>query len=553
MLRLHPGWLDYTLLAIYFVVVLGIGVVARRAVGTSADFLLAGRSLPAWVTGLAFVAANLGATETIGMAANGAQYGVATVHYYWIGAIPAMVFLGVVMMPFYYRSKVRSVPEFLRLRYNDSTHKLNAGVFAVASVLIAGVNLYALAIVLQALLGLPLWAGIVASAGVVLIYIGAGGLGSAIYGEVLQFFIILAGLIPLTVVAVRSVGGFSELGRRVSASALGPDGLHAWRGTGVGHVSNPIGANWIGVVLGLGFVLSFGYWTTNFAEVQRALSAKDRSAGQRTPLIAAFPKLLIPAVTVIPGLVALVLIPNFGDTGAGGLEYNDAIPALMGRLLPEGVLGVAVTGLFASFMAGVAANVSSLNTVVTYDLLQPYVRPGRSDGYYLTAGRVVTIVGVLIAIGTAFLAASFENIMTYLQSLFGIFNAPIFATFVLGMFWRRTTGGGGFWGLATGVTAGTAVFAGYKFGLLDFGSDIEATFYQAGAAFLVDAVVTVAVSLASRPPERVRLAGIVYGVPGDDGVVPTIRQPREAVWWRRPVVLGAGALVIAGVLNVIFA
>ena len=493
MLRLDPGWLDYVLLALYFVVVLGIGVVARRAVGTSADFLLAGRSLPAWVTGLAFVAANLGATEIIGMAANGAQYGVATVHYYWIGAIPAMVFLGIVMMPFYYRSKVRSVPEFLRLRFGNYTHVLNAVVFAVASVLIAGVNLYALAIVLNALLGLPTFAGIVASAAVVLVYIGFGGLGSAIYGEVLQFFVILAGLVPLTVVAVRSIGGFAELGRRVEASTLGEGGLHAWQGTGIGDVTNPVGANWIGIVLGLGFVLSFGYWTTNFAEIQRALSAKDRSASQRTPLIAAFPKILIPAVTIIPGLVALVAIPNFGNSDAGGLEYNDAIPALMGQLLPEGVLGVALTGLFASFMAGVAANVSSLNTVVTYDLIQPYLARGRSDRYYLGVGRLVTVGGVVLAIFTALLASGFENIMTYLQTLFGIFNAPIFATFILGMFWKRMTGWGGFTGLAAGVLAGTAVFVLAQAGVLSFGSDIEVTFYQAGAAFVVDAVVTVAV------------------------------------------------------------
>ena len=553
MLRLNPGWLDYTLLALYFVVVLGIGVVARRAVGTSADFLLAGRSLPAWVTGLAFVAANLGATEIIGMAANGAQYGVATVHYYWIGAIPAMVFLGIVMMPFYYRSKVRSVPEFLRLRFGNYTHVLNAVVFAVASVLIAGVNLYALAIVLNALLGWPQFLGIVVSAAVVLVYIGFGGLGSAIYGEVLQFFVILAGLIPLAVVAVRSVGGFGELTRRVEASTLGEGGLHAWQGTGVGDVTNPIGANWIGIVLGLGFVLSFGYWTTNFAEIQRALSAKDRSASQRTPLIAAFPKLFIPAVTIIPGLVALIAIPNFGNSDSGGLEYNDAIPALMGQLLPEGVLGIAITGLFASFMAGVAANVSSLNTVVTYDLIQPYLAKDRSDRYYLNAGRLVTVGGVIIAIFTALLASSFNNIMTYLQSLFGIFNAPIFATFILGMFWKRTTGWGGFAGLASGVVAGTAIFIGAQSGALTFGSDIEVTFYQAGAAFFVDLIVTVIVSLATAKPEPERLAGIVYGVPGADGVVPTLRQPKEKVWYRKPVLLGSVALVLTVVLNILFA
>jgi SSS family solute:Na+ symporter len=306
-------------------------------------------------------------------------------------------------------------------------------------------------------------------------------------------------------------------------------------------------------VLGLGVVLAVGYWTTNFAEIQRALSAKDRSASQRTPLIAAFPKIFIPAVTIIPGLVALVAIPNFGNESAGGLEYNDAIPALIGQLLPEGVLGIALTGLFASFMAGVAANVSSLNTVVTYDLLQPYLAKGRSDRYYLTAGRWVTVVGVVIAIFTALLASSFNNIMTYLQSLFGIFNAPIFATFILGMFWKRTTGWGGFSGLLTGVLAGTVVFVLAEGGVVDFGSGIAVSFYQAGAAFIVDVVVTVLVSLATTRPEPERLAGIVYGVPGADGVVPTLRQPRERVWYRKPVLLGAVALVITVVLNVLFA
>jgi SSS family solute:Na+ symporter len=407
--------------------------------------------------------------------------------------------------------------------------------------------------VLNALLGLPQIWGIVLSAAVVLVYIGFGGLGSAIYGEVLQFFVILAGLIPLAIVAVRHVGGFHALADKVTQSALGPGGLHAWQGTGVGDVTNPIGANWVSIVLGLGFVLSFGYWTTNFAEIQRALSAKDRSASQRTPLIAAFPKIFIPAVTIIPGLVALVAIPNFGNSDNGGLEYNDAIPALIGQLLPEGVLGIALTGLFASFMAGVAANVSSLNTVVTYDLLQPYLAKGRSDRYYLTAGRWVTVVGVVIAIFTALLASSFNNIMTYLQSLFGIFNAPIFATFILGMFWKRTTGWGGFSGLFTGVIAGTAVFVLAEAGVVDFGSGIATSFYQAGAAFIVDIVVTVVVSLATARPEPERLAGIVYGVPGADGVVPTLRQPKERVWYRKPVLLGSVALAITVVLNIIFA
>ncbi|SHG98670.1 solute:Na+ symporter, SSS family [Jatrophihabitans endophyticus] len=550
MLRLHPSVLDIVLLVIYFVAILGIGLAARRSVGTSADFLLAGRALPAWVTGLAFVSANLGATEILGMAANGAQYGVATVHYYWIGAVPAMVFLGIVMMPFYFRSKVRSVPEFLKVRFNNQTHVLNAVVFAVSAVLIAGVNLYALAIVLQSLLGVNLYVGIVVSAAFVLVYIGAGGLSSAIYGEVLQFFVILAGLIPLTIAAVVHVGGFADLGSKVITAFKGNDtALHAWAGTGVGvDQQNPIGANFIGIVLGLGFVLSFGYWTTNFAEVQRALSAKDESAGRRTPLIAAYPKLLIPAVTIIPGLVAVALDPKFG-TGGDHLTYNDAIPHLMGDLLPSGVLGIAITGLFASFMAGVAANVSSLNTVVTYDILEPYVAKGRSDRYYLHAGRLVTVAGIVIAVFTAVLASHFNNIMTYLQSLFSIFNAPIFATFILGMFWKKTSAWGGFAGLFAGVVSGAITFLLFQTDVFSAASGIYETFIQAGVAFAVDIVVTLVVTAVTPRPDPATLGDIVYsrhhGRTAEKG-------PREP-WWRRPVLLGGGALAIGLVLNILFA
>ncbi|MGW7595109.1 sodium:solute symporter family transporter, partial [Streptomyces rubiginosohelvolus] len=376
-LRLPTNALDYTILILYFAVVLGVGFAARASVKTSLDFFLSGRSLPAWVTGLAFVAANLGALEILGMAANGAQYGVYTVHWYWVGAIPAMVFLGLVMMPFYYGSKVRSVPEFLLHRYGPSSHLLSSIIFSVASVLIAGVNLYAMAIVVEALLGWPQWVAIVVAGLFVLAYITLGGLSSAIYNEVLQFFVILAALIPLTVVGLRRIGGFGGLKDSLTDSH-GPHFVSAWGGTGIGS-SNPLGANWLTIVLGLGFCLSFGYWTTNFAEVQRALSAKNLSAAQRTPLIAAFPKMFIPLIVVVPGLIALVMEPDIGSK-TSGLQYNDAIPLLMSELLPNGVLGLAVTGLLAAFMAGMAANVSSFNTVFTNDIWRAYVRKGRPGG-----------------------------------------------------------------------------------------------------------------------------------------------------------------------------
>ncbi|MGW5559942.1 sodium:solute symporter family protein [Micromonospora sp. NPDC003944] len=544
-LRLNMNGLDYLILALYFVTVLGVGFAARRAIRTSVDFFLSGRSLPAWVTGLAFVSANLGALEIIGMAANGAQYGVMTVHYYWIGAVPAMVFLGIVMMPFYYGSKVRSVPEYLRLRFNRPTHLLNALSFAVAQVLIAGVNLYALALVMQALLGWPLWTAIVVGAAIVLAYITIGGLSGAIYNEVLQFFVILAGLIPVTVIGLVKVGGWNGLMDAVSDSKLGEAGLHAWQDTG--STANPLGAHWIGIVFGLGFVLSFGYWTTNFAEVQRALSAKNMSAARRTPIIAAYPKLFIPLVTVIPGLVALVTVKGLGAE-SGDLQYNNAIPLLMRDLLPNGVLGVAVTGLLASFMAGMAANVSGFNTVFTYDIWQAYIRRDRSDEYYLRVGRWATVAAVVIGIGTAFIAAGFSNIMNYIQALFSVFNAPLFATFIIGMFWKRMTALAGFWSLLLGTLVSLSLYLLYKGGVIHFNSDLEESFWGAGLAFVTAVVVAAIITPLTAPKRDEELRGLVYGIGGVDLKGDVLAG--DAVWYRSPVLLGLIAVALAALFYI---
>ena len=557
-LRLDVNAFDYVILAIYFALVIAIGVFARRAVATSEDFLLSGRSLPAWVTGLAFISANLGAIEILGMAANGAQYGLSTVHFYWIGAVPAMVFLGLVMMPFYYGSRVRSVPEYLLRRFNPAAHVFNALTFAAASVLTAGVNLYALALVINALIGWPIWLSILVSAVFVLAYITLGGLSGAIYNEVLQFFVILAGLIPVVVIGLHSVGGWSGLQHRVASSPLGPHSFSTWRGTEVGHWTNPLG-DWIGIVMGLGFVLSFGYWTTNFTEVQRALSAKDLSAAQRTPLIGAFPKIFIPILTIIPGLLALVLIPHLGT---GKLTYNDAIPLLMNKFLPNGTLGVALAGLLAAFMAGMAANVSSFNTVFTYDLWQDYVRKGRSDRYYLQVGRLATVGGILVSVGTAFIASGYSNIQNYIQLLFSYFNAPLFATFIIAMFWKRTSAWSGVWGLAAGTIGAAAMhFLAYHIGYFYPHQVLDPThktinaqmqnFYGAIAAFVIDAVVTVAVTLATRPTPREQLAGLVWGVP-DPAAPASARSAARPAWWESPKVLGFTALGIVAVLSVIF-
>ncbi len=552
--------LDYSILAIYFTIVIAIGVLAKRAIATSEDFFLSGRSLPAWVTGLAFISANLGAIEILGMAANGAQYGVATVHFYWIGAVPAMVFLGLVMMPFYYGSRVHSVPEYLRRRFDRNAHLFNALTFAASAVLIAGVNLYALALVIRGLLGWPLWIAIVVGAGFVLVYITLGGLSGAIYNEVLQFFVIIAGLVPIVVVGLHVVGGYSGLKDKVGETKIGSAAFDQWGGVGVGGWTNPLG-DWIGIVFGLGFVLSFGYWTTNFAEVQRALSAKDLSAAQRTPLIGAIPKIFIPGLTIIPGLIALVLVNNIGGTGKGDATFNDAIPQLMDQLLPNGVLGIALTGLLAAFMAGMAANVSSFNTVWTYDVWRPYVVKDKPDAYYLLVGRVVTVIGIFIGVGTAFIAAGYNNIMNYIQLLFSYFNAPLFATFIIAMFWKRTSPKSGVYGLAAGTLAAAVMhFASFRIGYFYPGGDVlahdkinaqMANFYGAIAAFVVDAIVTVAVTLVTPPKSREELAGLVYGIPDPAAPDPAIAR-RSRKWWESPALLGFSALGMTAALSLIF-
>ncbi|MER6182357.1 sodium:solute symporter family protein [Streptomyces sp. NPDC001652] len=547
-LRLPTNWLDYTILGIYFVVVLGIGFAARRSVKTSLDFFLSGRSLPAWITGLAFISANLAATEILGMAANSAQYGVYTVHWYWIGAIPAMVFLGLVMMPFYYSSKVRSVPEMLLLRFDKWAHLLSSALFAFAAILISGVNLYALAIVVEALLGWPQWVAIVVAGAFVLAYITLGGLSSAIYNEVLQFFVILAALIPIVVLGLKKVGGWGGLTDKLTAEH-GADFTTAWGGTGIGS-DNPLGANWLTIVLGLGFVLSFGYWTTNFAEVQRALSAKNLSAAQRTPLIAAYPKIFIVFLVMIPGLTAAALIPGFG-TPESGYQYNDAIPYLMEQLLPNGVLGIAVTGLLAAFMAGMAANVSSFNTVFTNDIWARYVEKGREDGYYVRFGRLITVIGVVASVGTAFLASSFSNIMSYLQTLFSFFNVPMFVVFIVGMFWKRASAKSGFWGLLAGTVAAMVnYFWIYKQGIIDIPSDQGANFVSAIVGFVAGAVVMVAVSLFTAPKPAAELQGLVYGT-RSPGMSEAPAEGDDA-WYRRPALLGWGAVILAAACYIPF-
>jgi len=534
-LSLDLSPVDLLLMLIYFSFVLGIGFALKRVVKSSLDFFLSGRSLPAWVTGIGFISANIGAVELLGQSASGAQYGAAMVHYFWVGAIPAMVFLGIVMMPFYYGSKVRSVPEYLRLRFDPKAHLINAITFVVGSMLIAGVNLYALSIVLEALLGIPLIFAIILAAVFVLSYILLGGLTSAIYNEVMQFFVVLIGMVPLTIIAIKETGGLSQLFDKLTAEH-GQSFVEPWTGTSVGG-SSPVG-DWIGIILGLAFCLSFGYWTTNFAEVQRAMAAKDGNSARLTPIIGAYPKAFVPLITILPGMAALILLPGIGSADSG-LEYNDAIPALMDKYLPPGVLGVAVTGLLAAFMAGMAANVSSFNAVFTYDLWQDYIRPGRPDHYYLVVGRWVTVGGVAVAVLTALIASGFSNISNYLQTLFSFFNVPLFCAFIIGMFWRRASRSAGFWGILAGTVTSIIVYALYKTDVLQFRSDLHETMWGSIAAFAAGAVAMVLASMREQRKTDEELHGLVYGMEIRDA-----SDIARHAWYRSPVVLGIGVLVL---------
>ncbi|MGW1739204.1 sodium:solute symporter family protein [Nocardia sp. NPDC001965] len=555
-LRLDAQPVDYAIVALYFVFVIGIGLLARQRVSSSMDFFLSGRSLPAWVTGLAFISANLGAVEIMGMSANGAEYGFPAFHYFWIGAVPAMLFLGVVMMPFYYGSKVRSVPEFMRRRFGTGAHLVNALSFAVAQVLIAGVNLYLLGTIVNVLLGWPLWVSVIVAAVIVLSYITLGGLSAAIYNEVLQFFVIVAALLPLTLIGLHRVGGWSGLQDKVAASPGGAEQLDSWPGNALSGFANDF-LSILGIVFGLGFVLSFGYWTTNFVEVQRALATHSIAAARRTPIIGAFPKIFIPLIVIIPGMISAVLVPQMAHYKAAvtanpdvesDVTYNQALLYLMKDVLPNGLLGVGLAGLLAAFMAGMAANVSAFNTVFSIDLWQQYVVKDKSDGYYLRVGRLATVGATIAAIFTAFIAGGFSNIMDYLQTLFSFFNAPLFATFILGMFWKRMTPTAGWTGLVSGTAVAVFIFVLNETEVISL-SGQGVSFVAAGAAFVLDILVSVAVTLVTAPKPAAELVGLVYSETPRE-----LRTDPEAAtlpWYQRPVLLAGIALVLVIVLNIV--
>jgi SSS family solute:Na+ symporter len=565
---MHLSVVDWSIMIVYFLFVLGIGFLLRRSIKTSSDFFLSGRSIPAWVAGLAFMSANLGAQEVIGMAASGAKYGLATSHFYWVGAIPAMVFLAVFMMPFYYGSRARSVPEYLRLRFDEKTRGFNALSFTFMTVMSSGISMYAMGLLLNLLLGWNFSVSMWVCALIVLAYIFLGGLTSAIYNEVLQFFLIVFGFLPLVLLGLRDVGGWSGLQAglvRVATSQGYAPGAwsEAWRFMG-STSSNPMGIEWFGMVMGLGFVLSFGYWCTDFLIVQRAMAAESMSAARRTPLIATLPKMLFPFLVIVPGMIAIALTKGAGSSGFvipskpdGTLNFDLVIPVMLGHYFPNGLLGLGLTALIASFMSGMAGNVTAFNTVWTNDIYHPYIRRNASDAHYLWMGRLATVVGVVLSLLAAYLVAQFNNIMDVLQLVFAFINAPLFATFLLGMFWKRANGHGAFAGLvagtlAAGVHQGLTLPAhavvGIKGGWLGlvhrYPSEMAQNFWTAIFAWSVCFLVTIIVSLASNAP-RTDLVGLVYS-----------ETPRELVeneyWYRRPAVLGVLAMTAVVVLNILF-
>jgi solute:Na+ symporter, SSS family len=573
-LTTHLGLIDYTILIVYLVFVLGIGYALKRFMRSSSDFLTSGRSIPAWITGLAFISTNLGALEVMGMAASGAKYGIATCHFYWIGAIPAMVFLGLFMMPFYYGSRARSVPEYLKLRFDEKTRGFNAFAFAIMTIFASGASMYAMALLMEIMLGWNFHFSILMSAIIVLIYTYLGGLTSAIYNEVLQFFLIVAGFIPLVFLSMKDVGGWEGMKERLQSVATG-QGLPAdtwfrcWAYTGTA-AENPMGVSWIGIAMGLGFVLSFGYWCTNFLVVQRAMAADSMSAARRTPLIGAVPKMFIPILVILPGMIAMALNFQAGQSGAFSLpleegkstiNFNQTIPYMLVHYLPQGVLGLGITALIASFMSGMAGNVTAFNTVWTYDIYQSYIAPNKSDNHYLWMGRMATIFGTVVSMGAAYVAAQFNNIMDFLQLIFSFVNAPLFATLALGMFWKRTNAKAAFTGLVTGTAVAlihfgltapkgaTTLLKGAWLGVKinEYPSEMALNFWTAIVAFIVCFVVTIVVSLATqRDKKDDDLKGLVYSL------TPHVAKDESLSWYERPWVLGVFVLAVSIALNILF-
>ncbi len=549
--------IDWLIIVLYFAFILGIGFYLRRFTNTGKEFFEAGRRNSSWVAGLAFLSANLGALEILGWTGGTMKYGMFVSHFYWVGAIPAMLFLGLYMMPFYYSSKISSVPGYLSLRFDERSRLLNAITFAVMTLLMSGINLYLMALVLRTILGWDWHVSMWVSAAAVGSYIALGGLLSAIFTEIVQFFLIWFGLFLVAILGVVELGGLSNV-----FAGLAPEMGRLWATT-ADPSQNAMGVTFVGIVMGLGWVLSFGYWTTDFLIVQRAFSAKDLRSAQMTPVVASFFKMALPFIIVVSGLVAFRLAqsPTSGFSllphPSTGEMWNDtALPMLIARYYPSGLVGLGITALLAGFMAGQAGNVSAFNTVWTYDIYRVLIKRDASDEHLVMVGRVTTIIGIVLSVATAYVAMHFNTIMDYIQAIFSWVNAPLFATMLLGMFWKRTTAAGAFWGLLCGMVSSFAIFMGFKLGLfspavakaLTFSespSEMSRNLWQASWAWIVCFVSTIAISLFTKPKPDSELIGLVKGLtpPG---------STEQVSWFRRPQVWAGASLLALVALNVYF-
>jgi SSS family solute:Na+ symporter len=561
MFQLHA--VDLFIIGFYFVFVLGVGVYLKRFTKSSEDFFLAGRNQTAWIAGVSFIAANMGALELMGWSAAAYQYGMLAVHWYWIGAIPAILFLGIFMMPFYHVSRAHSVPGYLKLRFGEPARVLSAVTFVVMTLLASGISMYSMGLVLESFLGWDFDTAVLITAATVCAYVVMAGLTSAIFNEIVQFCLIWAGALLIPILGMIEVGGWDNLVRRVSerAAALTAPGqpvldrMHIWSTMGSG-ADNPMGMHWLGIVFGLCFVISAGYWTGDFLVVQRVLTAKDIRAAKMAPIIGSYFKMFIPLIVILPGLIGFALIPDLQPASADvspSESYNAVLPLLMQRYLAPGMLGLGMLALIAGFMSGMAGNVSAFATVWTYDIYRSLMRRDAPDNHYLTMGRWCTVLGVGVSIATTYIVMNFQSIMDYMQALFSFFIAPLFATLLLGMFWKRTTGPAGFWGLLCGMGTAIGIFTMTRFGLVDAryvtlsetASTMALNMWQAAWSFVVNFIVTVGVSLFTRPRPIEELVGVVYGAS-------EIPHEGPSPWYRRPAFWAWVSLAIFVALNLMF-
>ncbi len=551
------NWVDMAIIAIYFAAVLGIGFYLKGQAKTGDDFFLAGREMTAWIAGLSFLSANLGSLELMGWAAAAYQYGILAAHWYWIGAIPAMLFLAIVMMPFYYISKTHSVPGYLKLRFGEPSRALSAVTFAFMTVLMSGINMYSMALVMKVVLGWDINFSIWVSSITVAVYVALGGLRSAIFNEVLQFVLIWLGALLIPILGLVEAGGWSNLQERIAHNMGSGDYTHLWSTLG-SFTDNPMGIHWTGIVLGLGFVISFGYWTTDFLVVQRVLTAKDLRAAKFAPIIGAGFKMFVPFIVILPGLLGLALLPikltgEAAAVASNGHSYNEVLPLMLARYCGPGLLGLGITALIAGFMSGMAGNVTAFSTVWTYDIYRALIRKDATDSHYVSMGRWCTIVGVLVSIGTAYLVMQFLSIMDYVQALFSFFIAPLFGTVLLGMLWKRATPAGGFWGLLLGTLSSIAMWAWVKadpsalsvIALSAHAKDMAENMYRALWSWIICVVMTVAVSLMTTPLGEKQLVGLVYGCT-------EIPSEGHLSLYERPIFWAGVVFVVFVILNILF-